>query len=294
MVHKHVMGIDFPNRVGLAAGLDKDGEYFPALSALGFGFVEIGTVTPKPQPGNGKPRLFRLPECEAIINRFGFNSGGVDALVERVRASDFSGVLGINIGKNKETSLANALDDYLLCMAKVYAYASYITVNISSPNTPDLRELQFGDYLKELLKGLKLKQEVLAERYQRYVPLVVKLSPDSTDDELKQMADVIVSAKIDGIIATNTTVDRAAISENHLAAEAGGLSGKPLLEKSLHVVNLLRSHLGKDFPIIGVGGISSPADAQAMLSAGADLLQIYSGLVYQGPGLIKKITQLNG
>lgn len=282
-----VWGIEFPNPVGLAAGLDKHADYLDAMAAMGFGFVEVGTVTPKPQPGNPKPRLFRLPEHEAIINRFGFNSKGVDHLVEQVQKANFNGVLGINIGKNKDTPNENAVDDYLICLRKVYAHASYITANISSPNTPGLRALQKADSLKDLINPLKAEQAKLADQYGRYVPIAVKIAPDLADEEIQMMADVFTDTQVDGIICSNTTLDRTAVAGHEHADEAGGLSGAVLMQHSTDVLRKLRAAVGTEMPIIGVGGINSGADAAAKIKAGADLVQIYSGFIYQGPGLIK-------
>ena len=281
-----VMGLTFPNRVGLAAGLDKNGDYFNALGRFSFGFIEIGTVTPLPQSGNPLPRLFRLEKEEAIINRMGFNNKGVDHLVGRVRHRCFSGILGINIGKNKSTPEENALSDYQVCMEKVYPCADYITVNISSPNTPGLRNLQFGAALDKLLRGVKQKQKQLAQIHQRYVPVVVKIAPDMTGDEIKSVAATLLKAEIDGVIATNTTVSRDAVENSKYAGETGGLSGRPLKEMSTHVIRLLAAELKGSIPIIGVGGILSGEDAREKIEAGASLVQIYSGFIYRGPELI--------
>ena len=283
-----VMGLEFPNPVGLAAGLDKNGDYIDPMMALGFGFVEIGTVTPRPQPGNPEPRLFRLPRHRAIINRMGFNNLGVDHLIEQVDRRQRKGVLGINIGKNFDTPVERAAEDYLMCMDKVYAHADYITVNISSPNTPGLRSLQFGDEFGELLSTLKARQQVLAEQHDRYVPLAVKIAPDMSDDELKQVGDLLLSHGIDGVIATNTTVSREAVTDSPFAKEAGGLSGAPLRERSTQVVHTLANHLAGELPIIAVGGILSAADAVEKMQAGAALVQIYTGFIYSGPSLVRK------
>jgi dihydroorotate dehydrogenase len=285
-------GITFPNRVGLAAGLDKNGECIDAFAAMGFGFVEVGTVTPKPQPGNDKPRLFRLPEHEAIINRFGFNNKGVDYLIEQVKAANFKGVLGINIGKNKNTPDENALEDYLICLDKVYPYATYITVNISSPNTPGLRNLQYGEALDSLLSGLKKRQQELAEIHNKYIPLLIKIAPDLSEEEVKSIANSLLKANIDGVIATNTTLDRTPVNGHQHAEEAGGLSGKVLTDKSLVVTKQLSEALNGAIPIIGVGGISSKEDADARIKAGASLVQVYSAFIYQGPALIKEIASV--
>ena len=286
-----VMGLRFDNPVGLAAGLDKDGEAIDALGSMGFGFIEVGTVTPRPQPGNDKPRLFRVIPAEGIINRMGFNNKGVDHLIEQVKKSNYKGVLGINIGKNKDTPLENGKDDYLLCMDKVYPHAGYIAVNISSPNTPDLRKLQFGAALDELLAELKKRQLELAERYGKYVPLAVKIAPDMSSEELEQVANSLLKNKIDGVIATNTTLDREMIFDMPHAAEAGGLSGRPLQAKSTAFIRELAGHLNGAIPIIGVGGIDSALAAREKLAAGASLVQIYSGFIYKGPALIRDIVE---
>ncbi|MDD1611546.1 MAG: quinone-dependent dihydroorotate dehydrogenase [Methylococcaceae bacterium] len=281
-----VMGLTFKNPVGLAAGLDKNGDHIDALAALGFGFIEIGTVTPRPQPGNPQPRLFRLPEHQAIINRMGFNNLGVDHLIEQVRQADYQGILGINIGKNFDTPIEQAVDDYLTGFRKVYPSASYVTINISSPNTKNLRQLQQGEELKTLLSVLKEEQFKLAEKHLRYVPVVVKIAPDLNDEEIVQIARLLVGFAIDGVIATNTTLDRNSIAGHPLASEAGGLSGAPVREKSTHVVSVLASELNGRCPIIAAGGILSAEDAAEKIAAGARLVQIYSGLIYQGPQLI--------
>ena len=286
------MGIEFPNRVGLAAGLDKNGEHIAALSNLGFGFIEIGTVTPRAQPGNPKPRLFRLTEAKAIINRMGFNNHGIDHLIEnvnKVRGAGFKGVLGINIGKNLDTKVENATKDYLIGLRQAYRYADYITVNISSPNTPGLRTLQYGAELNALLAAIKNEQMSLALDFKKYIPVVVKVAPDLTDEEIKSLAETMLANNMDGLIATNTTLSRDAVEGMAYAHEAGGLSGEPVKEKSTKVIAEFYKHLKNQIPIIGVGGISSAQDAQDKLDAGAVLVQIYSGLIYQGPALIKQI-----
>jgi dihydroorotate dehydrogenase len=289
-----VMGLNFKNPVGLAAGLDKDGDHIDALAALGFGFIEIGTVTPRPQPGNPKPRLFRLPEHQAIINRMGFNNLGVDHLIEQVRQANYKGILGINIGKNFDTPIEQAVEDYLTGFRKVYAAASYITINISSPNTKNLRQLQQTDELKILLSALKEEQFKLAEKHLRYVPVVVKIAPDLSEEEIAQIARLLIGFAIDGVIATNTTLDRTAIDGHPLASEAGGLSGAPVRDKSTNVVRMLAAELNGRCPIIAAGGILSADDAQEKITAGASLVQIYSGLIYQGPQLIAEcINRLN-
>lgn len=281
-------GLKFPNRVGLAAGLDKNGAYIEALGALGFGFIEVGTVTPRPQPGNPKPRLFRLKGSEAIINRMGFNNLGVDNLVENVKRAKFNGVLGINIGKNKDTPEERAVDDYIIGMEKVYPHADYITVNISSPNTPGLRDLQFGEVLDELLHSIKDKQNNLALRHRKQVPVLVKIAPDLTDAEIEQTADSFLSHKVDGVIATNTTLSREAVTGQAFADEAGGLSGRPLTVMSTQVLQKLNTALKGEIPIIGVGGIHDGNTAVEKINAGASLVQIYSCFIYQGPALIHK------
>ncbi|MEW9796891.1 quinone-dependent dihydroorotate dehydrogenase [Alteromonas sp. CYL-A6] len=286
-----VAGMTFENPVGLAAGLDKNGECIDAFANMGFGFVEVGTVTPRPQPGNPKPRLFRIPEKQAIINRMGFNNKGVDYLVEQVKNSTFKGPLGINIGKNKDTEEAKALDDYLHCLNKVYPYASYVTVNISSPNTPGLRNLQYGEALDHLLHGLKAAQETLCQTHSKYVPLFIKIAPDLTDDEIQSIARSLINSKMDGVIATNTTLSRDAVAGLEHATEAGGLSGSVLTDMSLNVTRKLAAALDRAIPIIGVGGIDSPEAARARLDAGASLVQVYSALIYQGPALINRITR---
>jgi dihydroorotate dehydrogenase len=288
----NVMGIKFPNPVGLAAGLDKNGDCINAFAAMGFGFVEVGTVTPRPQPGNDKPRIFRLPEANAVINRMGFNNKGVDYLVSQVQAANFKGVLGINIGKNKDTPEENAKDDYIHCMRKVYDFATYITVNISSPNTPGLRSLQYGEALDDLLSSLKAEQKVLAEQYDKYIPLAVKIAPDLSEDEVKSIAQSLIDNGIDGVIATNTTLSREGVEGLEFSTEMGGLSGQPVKEKSTQVIKLLSEALDNKLPIIGVGGIASSDDANEKLKAGASLVQVYTGFIYQGPPLVKEI--ING
>ena len=281
------MGIQFPNPVGLAAGLDKNGAYIDALAGLGFGFIEIGTITPRPQAGNPHPRLFRLVEAKAIINRMGFNNDGVDKLVENVKASKFKGILGINIGKNADTPVENAVDDYLICLEKVYNYASYVTVNISSPNTKNLRSLQSGDALTELLETLRKRQLELAEEHQHYVPLVLKVAPDLSAEDIEFIAKQLLQFKIDGLIVTNTTLSREGVENLKYADEAGGLSGAPVFEKSTACLAAFSKALDGQIPLIGVGGILSGEQALAKQDAGANLVQIYSGLIYTGPTLIK-------
>ena len=286
-----VMGLTFDNPVGLAAGLDKDGEAIDAFGAMGFGFIEVGTVTPRPQPGNDKPRLFRVIPAEGIINRMGFNNKGVDHLIENVKKSNYKGILGINIGKNKDTPLENGKDDYLICMDKVYPYAGYIAVNISSPNTPGLRQLQYGAALDELLVALKNRQLELAEKHGKYVPLTVKIAPDLSNEEISQVAESLIRNKIDGVIATNTTLDRDMIFDMPHAAETGGLSGRPLQAKSTAFIRELAKQLNGAMPIIGVGGIDSPLAAREKLDAGARIVQDYSGFIYKGPKLVSDIVK---
>ena len=280
-----LMGLRFPNRVGLAAGLDKNADHLDALGALGFGFVEVGTVTPKPQGGNPKPRLFRLPAQGAIINRMGFNNAGVDHLVERVRQSRYDGIVGINIGKNLTTPVEQAVDDYLVCLRKVHAHAHYVAVNISSPNTPGLRNLQFGDHLDQLLGALREAGHALDREAGRRVPLAVKIAPDMSAEEVALVAKALAANAIDAVIATNTTVSREAVAGLPHAEEAGGLSGRPVFEASNAVIRELRRHL-PEMPIIGVGGIDSGEAARAKVAAGADLVQLYSGFIYRGPALV--------
>ncbi len=288
-----VMGLNFPNAVGLAAGLDKDGAHIDALAALGFGFIEAGTVTPRPQPGNPKPRLFRIPEAQAIINRMGFNNRGVDNLVRNVERAGFKGILGINIGKNKDTPNDHAVDDYLLCLSKVYAHASYVAVNISSPNTQGLRELQKDDALDALLSAIKLRQSELAQQHGRYVPIALKIAPDLADAQIAAIAALAMVHRIDALIATNTTVARDAVAGLPHAEEAGGLSGAPVREASNRVIAALAKHLKNEIPIIGVGGILSGADAQEKIATGASLVQLYTGLIYRGPALVREcVVQL--
>lgn len=286
-----VMGITFKNPVGLAAGMDKNGDHINALDALGFGFLEIGTVTPRPQPGNPKPRLFRLPEHQAIINRMGFNNLGIDHLLNQVNRSNFYGVLGINIGKNSDTPIENAVDDYLICLRKAYTSASYIAVNISSPNTKNLRQLQQGDELNYLLSALKEEQLRLRCYHGFYVPLVIKIAPDLGTDEIAYIAQVLLEFEIDGVIATNTTIDRSQLPVHQFSDEAGGLSGAPLRYPSTLVVRALTRVLQGKIPIIASGGAMSAEGAQEKLDEGASLVQIYSGLIYRGPQLIEDIVK---
>lgn len=284
------MGLTFKNALGLSAGLDKNAECIDAFAAMGFGFVEVGTVTPRAQAGNDKPRMFRLVEAGGIINRMGFNNLGVDHLVENVKKARFNGVLGINIGKNKDTPVEQGKDDYLICMEKVYAHAGYIAINISSPNTPGLRSLQYGEALDDLLSSIKQKQKELEQRHLKYVPLAVKIAPDLSEEELIQVADSLIRHQIDGVIASNTTLDRSLVSGLKHAEEAGGLSGRPVQSRSTAVIQRLSQELQGRLPIIGVGGIDSLTAAREKIAAGATLVQIYSGFIYQGPGLIKDIV----
>lgn len=284
-------GIEFPNPVGCAAGLDKNGEHIDALMAMGFGFVEIGTVTPRPQAGNPKPRMFRLPEEMAVINRLGFNNGGVDALVKNVERAKRQGILGINIGKNKDTPNENAVDDYLYCLERVYDYADYITVNISSPNTQGLRDLQGEQALRSFVQELREAQEDLAAVRGHRVPMLVKIAPDLSEAEIEGIATVFNDVRIDGVIAGNTTVDRQMIFDHPLAAQVGGLSGKPLYEKSTQTLRRLRLHLDNSIPIVGVGGITDGADALGKVTAGASLVQFYTGFIYRGPALIDECVK---
>ncbi len=285
------MGLDFPNPVGAAPGLDKNGDYFEALSDLGFGFVEIGTTTPRAQPGNPKPRIFRLPEASAMINRLGFNNKGVDHLVSRVRKHHFKGILGINIGKNFDTPMENAADDYLYCLEKVYPYADYITANISSPNTKNLRDLQAEGELDNLLGKLGRRREELSNKHDRYVPLAIKVAPDLEDDAIAVIAEVISRHRMDAVIATNTTIDREGVQGMKHAEEAGGLSGAPLKVKADKVLAALRKMLPDEVALIGVGGITTGQDAVDKLDLGADLVQFYTGMVYRGPELVSECLQ---
>lgn len=286
-----VFGIDFPNPVGLAAGLDKNAAHIDALAALGFGFIEVGTITPRPQSGNPKPRMFRLPEHLAVINRLGFNNHGLDALVRNVECSRFQGVLGINIGKNKDTPNERAVDDYLICLERVYSLASYITVNISSPNTQGLRDLQEEHVLERFIGTLREAQERLAGVHGRRKPMLLKIAPDLGPTEMDGIAEVLAKSGIDGLICTNTTIGREAIAGHRLAAEAGGLSGKPLLERSTEVLRGMHQRLGARVPIIGVGGIVDGSGAAAKFAAGASLVQFYSGMIYRGPALIGECVE---
>jgi dihydroorotate dehydrogenase len=291
---RKVMGLIFPNPIGLAAGLDKNGAVIDGMAALGFGFLEVGTVTPRPQAGNPKPRLFRIKEAQGIINRFGFNNLGVDQLVENVKASKYRGILGINIGKNFDTPNNQAVNDYLICMEKVYAHASYITVNISSPNTKNLRDLQEKDALSSLLSALKKTQEKLADQHGFYVPIVLKIAPDLVKAQVSEIAALLMTHRMDGVIATNTTLARDMVKGSPYANEQGGLSGKPLRNQSTLVISQLSQHLKGSLPIIGVGGISSGKDALEKIENGASLVQVYSGLIYKGPALIQDVCKALG
>jgi dihydroorotate dehydrogenase len=283
----NVMGITFPNRIGLAAGLDKNGEAIDALASWGFGFIEVGTVTPRPQPGNPKPRMFRLPQAEGIINRMGFNNHGIDALIANVKAARFRGILGINIGKNADTPIERAADDYLIGLDKAYPHASYIAVNISSPNTKNLRALQGENELDALLAALKQRQTTLSQQHGRYTPLALKIAPDLDDAQISTIAEALRRHRIDAVIATNTTLDRSKVTGLPHADETGGLSGAPLFTASTEVVRKLANALAGEVPIIAAGGVTDGAKAKAKLDAGAALVQIYSGLIFKGPELVK-------
>lgn len=284
------LGMDFYHPVGLAAGLDKNGEHLDALVKLGFSFIEIGTVTPKPQAGNPRPRLFRVPDQQAIVNRMGFNNMGVDALVTNIKKSNYQGILGINIGKNRDTLLSNAVDDYLFCMRAVYPHASYITINISSPNTPDLRQLQKGFYFSYLLERLQTEQKKLTEIHHRHVPLVIKVSPDEGEETLKEMSEAMLKYGIEGIIATNTSSRKGFFTGLPHVMKQGGFSGAPINSLSTACLRLLKEYVGNDITLIGVGGIHNLASAQEKIDAGASLVQLYTGLIYQGPELVAQLA----
>lgn len=286
-----VMGLRFPNRIGLGAGLDKNGEAIDGLARMGFGFIEIGTVTPRPQPGNPRPRMFRLPEVKGIINRMGFNNHGVDALVAHVKAARYKGILGVNIGKNFDTPIENAADDYLICLEKVYPVASYVTVNISSPNTKNLRQLQGESELDDLLGRLKTAQTRLADTHGRYVPLTLKIAPDLEPEQVANIADALRRHRIDGVIATNTTISRDKVQGVRYAEQQGGLSGAPVFEASTAVVRQLADALGGELPIIAAGGVLDGRGARAKIDAGASLVQVYSGLIYRGPALVRECVR---
>jgi len=289
-------GLTFPNPIGLAAGLDKNAECLPAWQALGFGFIEVGTVTPKAQPGNPKPRLFRLPQDNALINRMGFNNKGIDFLVTQLKNLPLQNKnicpVGINIGKNKDTPTSSAPQDYLTCFEKAYPYADYITVNLSSPNTPGLRDLQQGELLEGILAPLMAQRIVLSDQYEKNVPILVKIAPDLEKEQVQQLIDILIDMKVDGVIATNTTIAHARYLKHNNPQQEGGLSGEPLFERSLEVVRWIAEHTQKQFPIIAVGGITHAAQAKEKLQAGASLIQLYTGLIYQGPGLIKEIAKV--
>lgn len=285
-----LMGLDFPNRVGLAAGLDKNAEHIEALTQLDFGFIEVGTITPKPQPGNPKPRMFRIPEQQALINRMGFNNHGLAQALENIAAQSTSVPLGINIGKNFFTPNEQAVDDYLTGLTQVWQLADYISINISSPNTKGLRDLQGGDAFSTLLSRLAKKRDQLADQHQNYKPLVVKIAPDLDIDAINLLAEQLQTHGIDGVIATNTTIDHSKVESHPHGNEQGGVSGLPVQAQSTEVIRHLRAALGPDFPIIGVGGIDSLSAAEEKRAAGADLVQVYTGLIYQGPALIRQLA----
>ena len=286
-----IMGLKFPNRVGLAAGLDKNAEYITPLSKLGFGFIEVGTVTPRSQPGNSKPRSFRLIKEEGIINRFGFNNVGIDQFIKNIKKAKFKGVLGINIGKNFDTPIDRAVEDYLTCFRKAYRYAGYIAINISSPNTKNLRHLQSDKYLAILLKSLKDEQKILHKKFKKLVPFVVKVSPDNSSKQLDSIAKLLLKYKVNGVIATNTTIDRKSILNSKYSIEEGGLSGAPLNKKSTNVIKYLNKRLNGKIPIIGVGGIISANDGIEKIKNGASLIQIYTGLIFRGHGLVNELRK---
>ena len=286
-----IMGLKFPNRVGLAAGLDKNAEYIAPLSKLGFGFIEVGTVTPRSQPGNSKPRSFRLIEEEGIINRFGFNNVGIDQFIENIKKTKFNGVLGINIGKNFDTPIDKAVEDYLACFRKAYRYAGYIAINISSPNTKNLRHLQSDKYLEILLKTLKNEQKILRKKFKKLVPFVVKVSPDNSSKQLDSIAKLLLKYKVNGVIATNTTIDRKGVLNSKYSMEEGGLSGAPLNKKSTNVIKHLNKCLEGKIPIIGVGGIITADDGIEKIKNGASLIQIYSGLIFRGYELVNELRK---
>jgi dihydroorotate dehydrogenase len=284
---REVFGLKFDNAVGLAAGLDKNGAYIDAMAALGFGFIEVGTVTPRAQPGNPKPRMFRLPEHEALINRFGFNNGGLDAFLVNVQRAKYKGVLGLNIGKNFGTPIENAVDDYVTCLRGVYPHASYVTVNISSPNTKGLRDLQAAEQLEKLLSTLQAEKTKLAKKHKKQVPMLLKIAPDLDGAAIKDIAGLLLQYKFDGVIATNTTIGRDAIRGHKHADEAGGLSGKPVFSPSTEILRQMNKALKGNLPIIGVGGVMCADDAKQKINAGASLVQIYTGFIYHGPQLIR-------
>ena len=286
-----IMGLTFPNKVGLAAGLDKNAEYIIPLAKLGFGFIEVGTVTPKSQPGNQKPRSFRLIEHEGIINRFGFNNVGIDQFVKNIKKANFNGILGVNIGKNYDTPISKAVEDYLVCFRKAYPYASYISINISSPNTKNLRDLQNNKHLEILLKALKKEQNILFQKSKKRVPYLVKISPDNSYKQIDSIVKLLLKYKVDGVIATNTTTDRKDIASSRFLNEEGGLSGAPLNKKSTNVIKYLNKILKGKIPIIGVGGIMTAEDGVEKIKNGASLIQIYSGLIYKGHRLVNELCK---
>lgn len=286
-----LFGLTFPNPVGLAAGLDKNGDHIDALGALGFGFIEVGTVTPRPQPGNPRPRLFRLQQDQAIINRMGFNNKGLAHMVERLRTRRYKGIVGVNIGKNRDTPVDRALDDYRSCLEAVYPHADYVVVNLSSPNTPGLRELQFGDHLHALLSGLNSSRIALTNESGRRVPLLVKIAPDMAEADIEQVAETLLAHEIDGVIATNTTIERPELRDTRHAAETGGLSGQPLQQASTRVIVRLGRVLRGRIPVIGVGGIHDAVSAREKRAAGAALLQVYTGFIYVGPAVIDDVIK---
>ena len=287
------LGMTFPNPVGLAAGLDKNANCIDAFAQMGFGFIEVGTVTPRPQLGNAKPRMFRLPKAQALINRMGFNNGGLELMIENLKHTKYKGILGVNIGKNKDTPEEEGPEDFRLCLERVYPYASYVTVNISSPNTPGLRDMQHGKQLARLLYVLKAEQRRQHQATSRYVPLLVKIAPDLDQPAVTSLAELLLEHEIDGVIATNTTLERHAVAALEHGNEAGGLSGPPVHERSCDVIRWLRAATHPDYPIIGVGGIDSAKNAQEKLDAGANLVQIYTGFIYQGPRLVRDIVNNN-
>jgi dihydroorotate dehydrogenase len=284
---RELFGLQFDNAVGLAAGLDKNGEYIDAMAALGFGFIEVGTVTPRAQPGNPKPRMFRLTEHEALINRLGFNNGGLDAFLENVQRAKYKGVLGLNIGKNFDTPMENAVDDYVICLRGVYPHASYVAVNISSPNTKGLRDLQAAAQLEKLLSTLQTETKKLAKKHKKQVPLLLKIAPDLDGAAIKDIAGLLLQYGFDGVIATNTTISRDAVRGHKHAAEAGGLSGQPVFSPSTEILRQMNKALKGNLPIIGVGGVMSAENARQKINAGASLVQIYTGFIYHGPQLIR-------
>ena len=286
-----IMGLKFPNRIGLAAGLDKNAEYINSLSKLGFGFIEVGTVTPRSQLGNSRPRSFRLIKEEGIINRFGFNNVGIDKFIENIKKANFKGILGVNIGKNFDTPIDKAVDDYLICFRKAYRYAGYIAINISSPNTKNLRNLQNDKYLEILLKSLKNEQKILHKKFKKLVPFVVKVSPDNSSKRLDSIAKLLLKYKVNGVIATNTTIDRKGILNSKYSMEEGGLSGAPLNKKSTNVIKHLNKCLDGKIPIIGVGGIITADDGIEKIKNGASLIQIYTGLIFRGHELVNELRK---